>query len=93
MPHDKFGRKIDRGDIVKVEVYDQSLPPAGEVPDGVPVGPRKVVGVVRYITPSDTCSGQLRVMSDVGEVMPYFNAKDAEIVLKADGTEPNRETV
>jgi hypothetical protein len=83
MPHDKNGKLISRGDIIKVPVYDQALPPKG-----LTTGARMVVGVVRFICESQSCTGMVRVMSEVGEVTPYFNASDAELILKADGTEP-----
>ena len=73
MPHDKHGRLISVGDTVKTPV---------EYPNRVVVGP------IMNISESDTCSGQVKhpVLGGMAETM--FNAKDSELVLMADGSEP-----
>lgn len=74
MPHDKHGRKIERGDVVKAPGSNQSG--------------RIIVGPVVSMSESQSCTGQIRFVG-VGQLeSDYFNASDSEIVVKADGTLP-----
>lgn len=75
MPHDLKGRYIRPGDVVKAQ-------PSNLQPQ------RKVVGVVTSIVESQTCSGKIRYLG-FGQVdEDYFNAGESELILKADGSEP-----
>lgn len=76
MPHDNHGRLIEVGDIIKVE-------PSNLYPR------RKVVGAVVSISgESQHCTGHVRYFEWGGSERDYFDAESAEIVLKADGSEP-----
>jgi len=74
MPHDKLGRKLSRGDVVKAPGLNQQG--------------RIVVGPVGSLSESDTCTGSIRFVG-LGQVeQDYFNAKDSELIAMADGSEP-----
>lgn len=75
MPHDKKGRLIEIGDVVKAKKINCPQKP--------------VVSTVITISESETCSGLVRYLGTGQLEQDYFNAKDAELVLKADGSEPN----
>jgi len=75
MPHDKNGRLIELGDTIKV--------PAMGFNNRVFVGP------VVSINASQKCTGQM-LCAVVGMFeKSYFNADEAEIILKHNGSEPN----
>jgi hypothetical protein len=73
MPHDKHGRLIEVGDVVKAHGLSAR---------------RAVVGTVSNITASQKCSGQILYPILGTMERDYFNADEAEIVLKKDGSEP-----
>ncbi len=85
MPHDKFKRLIEVGDVIKARPYNQKN--FGVEPD------REFVGVITEIHSGEqSCTGQFDfgVKSEEAVVTQrdYFGAEDAEIILKADGTFP-----
>lgn len=76
MPHDRKGRLIEPGDYVKVKA-------------GYPE--RLTVARVSNVTPgAETCNAQgAHLVPGFFPVQPLtFTARDCELVLKADGTEP-----
>jgi len=75
MPHDIKGRKIDLGDVIKVEAMNTK-----------PL--RKVVGTVVEMTENQSCTGQVQFQEMGGMNKDYFNASEAELILKANGDEP-----
>jgi len=75
MPHDCKGRKIDLGDVIKVEAMNTK-----------PL--RKVVGTVVEMKEDQFCTGQVRFQEMGGLNKDYFNAGESELILKADGSEP-----
>lgn len=76
MPHDKKGRLIELGDVIKV--------PAMGFNNRVFVGP------VVVINASQQCTGQVLCLVPGAIEKSYFNASDAELILKHDGREPER---
>ena len=76
MPHDCKGRKIDLGDVIKVEAMNTK-----------PL--RKVVGTVVEMSESQSCTGQVQFQEMGGIKCDYFNASDSELILKANGMEPD----
>lgn len=74
MPHDAQGRRIERGDWVKVKTQTN--------PEQV------VVGRVASLFEGQTCSGQLRWpgLGQLDEAL--FHAEDSELILKSNGAEP-----
>lgn len=75
MPHDKQNRLIEVGDVIKTEALNLK---------------RVVVGPVQNIhSEGQICTGQVLCPVIGGMVPDYFNAKDAEIILKKDGSEPS----
>lgn len=78
MAFDRKGRKIELGDVIKTEPYSNA-------------GGRTVVGVVIFL-PSQTaqiCTGEIQWQDQWrGLVREAFDAVEAEIILKHDGTEP-----
>jgi hypothetical protein len=85
MPHDKKGRLIEVGDHVKFEVCERY------VPERQAWDKRVTIGRATSVTPgSETCN-----VAAVHLAPGYFplkqetlTAKDTELVLKADGSEP-----
>lgn len=75
MPHDREGRLIEVGDIIKVKPLNIKRP--------LVVGP-----VFSIHSEGQYCTGQVMVPVLGGMSPDYFNAADAELVLKADGTNP-----
>ena len=78
MPHDARGRRVEVGDYVKVMPHNLT---------------RRVVGPVACIYPgAKTCSGEVRWLG-LGQLeSSMFDAKDALLILKADGSEPEAGT-
>lgn len=74
MPHDRYGRKIDLGDTVVAPALNHQQP--------------RVAGVVVQMTESQTCTGQMHFLMPGKVESDYFNADDAELVLKANGELP-----
>lgn len=75
MPHDKEGRLIEVGDIIKVKPLN--------IKKLLIVGP-----VVSIHSTGQYCTGQVMVPVLGGSLSDYFNAADAELILKKDGSEP-----
>lgn len=77
MPHDIHGRKIEIGDFVKAKPYNYSK--------------KKEVGVVVRMREGQQCSGDFVFLRPFeAPVSDAFGADEAEIVLKADGSEPEK---
>jgi hypothetical protein len=74
MPHDKNGRLIELGDVIKA--------PAMGFNNRVFVGP------VVSINASQQCTGQVLCLVPGVIEKSYFNADEAELILKHDGREP-----
>jgi hypothetical protein len=73
MPHDLKGRKIERGDYLKVHSNYSG----------------KSVGVVQSVTHgSETCNVNAAVILPGTVQIWTVNAKDCELVMKADGSDP-----
>lgn len=81
MPHDLKGRKIEFGDWIKAPPYNYAEKRVGD--KNAPV-----VGRVVQMREGQTCSGDFIWHSLEGTRRDAFGAADAEIVLKADGSEP-----
>ncbi len=80
MPHDIKGRLIEVGDFVKTKPYNYSKV--------------KVVGRVVEMREGQTCSGDLVFLSQYdGSKRDAFGADEAELILKANGSEPESEAV
>lgn len=77
MPHDRHGRLLEAGDFIKTPILNQ-----------VDHGKRQVVGHIKNITTSQQCSGQVVFPVMGGQAQDYFNAADAELLMKADGSDP-----
>jgi len=88
MPHDKHGRLIQVGDVVKAKPYNYG-------------GGAEAVGRVVVMREGQTCSGDAafftRTYDPAGaplhpcKILPTidaFGAEEAEIILKADGSLP-----
>jgi len=79
MPHDRYGRLLEPGDVVKATPYNQHPQ-------------RKYVGPIVEMRSDagQSCTGQMQFVPQGGiaAVTDYFGAEEAELVLKADGTEP-----
>lgn len=76
MPHDKKGRLIEVGDVVKAQPYNYN--------DG-----KTAVGTVVAIRCGQSCSGDFAFLKPYeGIKVDAFGADDAELILKADGSEP-----
>lgn len=75
MPHDIHGRKIEVGDYVKARPYNYN-------------SGKKVVGVVTVMREGQSCSGDVCWPCIGGTKNDAFGAEEAEIVLKADGSNP-----
>lgn len=73
MPHDIHGRKIEAGDVVKGFSYATQK--------------KEVLKVQKVFEGTDTCN-LFAHHFDVREAGTSLNAKEAELVLKADGSEP-----
>lgn len=77
MPHDLKGRKIDLGDVIITNPYNQ-----GKGPN------RKYVGVVVEMEEAQSCTGQVVYQKPFeGNVKDYFGADESLLIMKADGTE------
>ena len=75
MPHDILGRLIEVGDYVKTKPYNYSKVP--------------VVGRVVEMRQGQTCSGDLVFITQFeGNKRDAFGADEAELILKADGSNP-----
>jgi hypothetical protein len=89
MPHDCKGRKIEIGDWVKAPPYNyvERRKPTAE---GESVGKAyPVVGRVTAMREGQSCSGDFAWLSPFnGMRTDAFGADQAELVLKADGSEP-----
>lgn len=89
MPHDSKGRLIEIGDWVKAPPYNY-----GEKREGSAQGSnfgkfRPVVGRVVAMREGQTCSGDFTFLTQFkGNQTDAFGADEAELVLKADGSEP-----
>lgn len=88
MPHDRKGRPIEFGDWVKAPPYNYAerrapSDAANSVGQAFPV-----VGRVVQMREGQACSGDFIWQSLEGLRRDAFGAGEAEIVLKADGTEP-----
>jgi hypothetical protein len=73
MPHDRFGRLIEVGDVVAAQLFPSPKPRACEV---------------LAVTPgTDTCNVFLAGF-DPRVSAQYFNAKDCTLLLKNSGSDP-----
>jgi len=78
MPHDKYGRKIDLGDVIITTPYNQGKGPQ-----------RQYAGVVVEMEEMQTCTGQVVYQKAfTGNVTDYFGADESILILKADGNTP-----
>jgi hypothetical protein len=88
MPHDMKGRSIEFGDWVKARPYNyaerRSPTVGGQIGKAYPV-----VGRVVQMREGQSCSGDFIWQSLDGMRRDAFGADEAEIVLKADGSEPS----
>lgn len=75
MPHDKKGRLIEVGDVIIAKPYNYSR--------------KREAGVVVRMREGQTCSGDFVFQRPFeAPIADAFGAEDAELVLKADGSEP-----
>lgn len=81
MPHDKHGRKIEVGDVIKARPYNYG-------------GGKPAVGRVVVMREGQHCSGDAAFFCSYATpyntfpVVDAFGADEAELVMKADGSEP-----
>jgi hypothetical protein len=96
MPHDIKGRKIEFGDWIKAPPYnygEHHVEIEVECEPGKTSRQRKtrpVVGRVVQMREGQSCSGDFIFTTLDGMKRDSFGADEAEIVLKADGSEPER---
>lgn len=76
MPHDKNGQKIEKGDLIAVKAWW----------DGQRMAGARVLGVSEG---SDTCN-VVAAPVDPGLQHGSFNANETEILLKHDGSKPEK---
>lgn len=82
MPHDRKGVPIEFGDWVKAIPYNYA---ERNFSDGKAA---PVIGRVVQMREGQSCSGDILWPSIDGNRRDAFGADEAEVILKADGSEP-----
>lgn len=78
MPHDKTGRKIDLGDVVKVVTHNHKL--------RIGYATQEIIGTVIELHERDTCNGKVAwVDIDNNKKEDYFDIYNSKLVWKRDG--------
>ena len=88
MPHDRKGRTIEFGDWIKAPPYNYAEYREAPEPTNTVGKARPVVGRVVQMREGQACSGDFIWQSLEGLRRDYFGADESEIVLKANGSEP-----
>lgn len=70
MPHDKNGTLLEIGDVIKAPAMNRGNPANMEV------------GRILQTSESQTCTGRFAFIAYEGILTDYFNANDAELVMK-----------